>query len=155
MMESLIQSKPINLDTPIAELMTIEKAVENIEGSKATGEALVGEASAAVLSDQPVDKPKKLVEDETRRVGRIGKDAWVAYIGSAGNPVYWATLLLALMLASLDPVAENGWIKSVYFFQFDILLTIHRIWSGAVNRGDESRAPLSYIIIYGSVRQLL
>jgi hypothetical protein len=117
-MESLIQSKPIDQDVGFAELMTIEKAVENIEEPKVTGKALIGDTRALVSFDEPVDKPKapkKLVEDEARRIGRIGKDAWTAYIGSAGNPVYWATLLLALMLASLDPVAENGWIKLVHF----------------------------------------
>ena len=115
-METLIQSKHTNLDAGVAEVVeTVEDVAENLEESKEIGMPPIGETSATeVVPDGPVEKPrapKKLIEDEARHVGRIGKEVWAAYINSAGGPAYWAILILALILASLDPVAENGWIK--------------------------------------------
>jgi hypothetical protein len=114
-METLIQSKHANLEAGTEEAVeTIEDVVEHLEESKEASMPLFGESSIAEVVTAPVEKsktPKKLVEDEARRVGRIGKDVWAAYISSAGGPVYWAILILALILASLDPVVENGWIK--------------------------------------------
>jgi hypothetical protein len=115
-METLIQSKHANLDAGAAEVVeTIEDVAENPEESQETGMPPTGETSVSEVSlEAPAEKPrapKKLIEDEARRVGRIGKAVWAAYINSAGGPVYWAILILALILASLDPVAENGWIK--------------------------------------------
>lgn len=42
--------------------------------------------------------------------------------------------MLTLIPAALDPVAENGWTRSVFIQGLISVLMIHRIWSGVVNR---------------------
>ncbi|KIM26711.1 hypothetical protein M408DRAFT_330465 [Serendipita vermifera MAFF 305830] len=137
-LETLIQSKHVNLDAGAEDVVeTIEDVAEGIEKTEAEpAEQAVVATEAAGGAPQKPKAPKKLIEDEARVVGRIGKDVWKAYMTSAGGAVYWSILTLALIFASLGPVAENGWIK---------------VWSGAVNRGDSSRSPLSYIIIYALI----
>ena len=125
-MESLIQSKHKTPEADAAGAVeTIEDVAENLEESKDTGIPPTAETSLTeVVAQGPSEKPKaprKLIEDEARRVGRIGKDVWEAYVNSAGGPVYWTLLIFSLILASLDPVAENGWIKYVGALEFLIL----------------------------------
>jgi ABC-type multidrug transport system ATPase subunit len=55
--------------------------------------------------------PRKLVEEEKRAVGRIGRDIWATYIKACGNRWYWAAFLTILIAASISPVLENGWLK--------------------------------------------
>ena len=158
-METLIQSKHANLDAGAEEVIeTVEDVAENLEEAKETGLPAIEQTTMTVAIDGPVQKPKapkKLIEDEARVVGRIGKDVWTAYLTSAGGPLYWVILSFAMILASLDPVAENGWIKFVFLVSNSRFTDIfRRVWSGAVNRGDTSRSPLSYITIYALVRLL-
>jgi len=55
--------------------------------------------------------PRKLVEEETRAVGRISRDIWETYIQACGNGWYWAAFLTILVAASVSPVLENGWLR--------------------------------------------
>lgn len=55
--------------------------------------------------------PRKLIEEEQRAVGRIGRDIWQTYILACGGRVYWTVFLTALVLAAASPVLENGWLK--------------------------------------------
>lgn len=57
--------------------------------------------------------PRKLVEEEKRAVGRIGRDIWATYVKACGGAVYWTTFSLSLLLAAIGPVLENGWLKYV------------------------------------------
>lgn len=57
--------------------------------------------------------PRKLVEEEKRAVGRIGRDIWETYIWATGAGWYWTIFGGILILASLSPVLENGWLKWV------------------------------------------
>jgi hypothetical protein len=115
--EKLIQSKHVkpeseNTDASAAN-DTVEDISQDLEESKAQGmaptvETTMEEVQAPVQSSKP---PRKLVEDEARAVGRIGRGVWLEYIRGAGGPAYWSTFIFVLILASLAPVAENGWIK--------------------------------------------
>ncbi|RDB27902.1 ATP-dependent bile acid permease [Hypsizygus marmoreus] len=79
--------------------------------------------------------PRKLVEEETRAVGRIGKDVWATYVRACGNGWYWAIFITILVIASVSPVLENGWL---------------RYWSGrALERENES--PSFYIAVYAGI----
>lgn len=73
----------------------------------------VAVATPAELEPQPEKKkaPRKLVEEEKRAVGRIGKDIWTTYLKAYGGVAYWATFIGALALAALSPVFENGWLR--------------------------------------------
>jgi hypothetical protein len=55
--------------------------------------------------------PRRLVEEETRAVGRISRDIWGTYILACGGRVYWSLFVIAMVLAAASPVLENGWLK--------------------------------------------
>jgi hypothetical protein len=116
-MEKLIQSKHVKLESENTDEYAADDIVEDIsqnleeskeEGMPPTVETAMEEVQAPVKNSKP---PRKLVEDEARAVGRIGRGVWLEYIRGAGGPAYWSVFILVLILASLAPVAENGWIK--------------------------------------------
>jgi hypothetical protein len=83
------------------------------------------ETSSTVAPSTPTSikankKPaRKLVEEEKRAVGRIGRDIWKTYIGACGNVWYWILFITFLIIASASPVLENGWLRCEimhYFF---------------------------------------
>ncbi|TRM63381.1 P-loop containing nucleoside triphosphate hydrolase protein [Schizophyllum amplum] len=55
--------------------------------------------------------PRKLVEEEKRAVGRIGRDIWLSYIRACGNNWYWGLFAFVFIVSALSPVAENGWLR--------------------------------------------
>ncbi|EJC97742.1 multidrug resistance-associated ABC transporter [Fomitiporia mediterranea MF3/22] len=77
--------------------------------------------------------PRKLVEDEKRAVGHIGKEVWKAYFCSIGNWSYWIIFILSFLLAAASPIAENGWLSH---------------WSGLVEKHQDFKDPMHYISIY-------
>ncbi|KAG6895370.1 hypothetical protein C0992_001606 [Termitomyces sp. T32_za158] len=78
-------------------------------------------------------KPRKLVEEEKRAVGRIGRDVWGTYIRACGNVWYWTIFALILIIGSISPVFENGWL---------------RYWSSV---GDNDDSPIFYISVYAAI----
>jgi hypothetical protein len=66
------------------------------------------------IDDDPALKkkgPRKLVEEETRAVGRVGRPVWEAYIKACGGVSYWVIFAVSFLLASVSPIAENGWLR--------------------------------------------
>jgi ABC-type multidrug transport system ATPase subunit len=55
--------------------------------------------------------PRKLVEEETRAVGRIGRAVWETYIKACGGRPYWLLFAASFLFAAASPVAENGWLR--------------------------------------------
>jgi ABC-type glutathione transport system ATPase component len=55
--------------------------------------------------------PRRLVEEETRAVGRIGRSVWETYIKACGGISYWLIFAVIFLLAAASPVAENGWLR--------------------------------------------
>ena len=55
--------------------------------------------------------PRKLIEEEQRAVGRISREVWQTYIFACGGRIYWSCFVVAMALAALSPVLENGWLK--------------------------------------------
>lgn len=93
--------------------------------------------STLVLDPKPEKKvPRKLIEEEKRAVGRIGKDVWLTYIRAAGGPWYWVFFLASLVLATLGPIAEKGWITK---------------WAGAPLHDASPKSPMWYISIYAAI----
>lgn len=96
-------------------------------------------APSTVVADHPTPQkkvPRKLVEEEKRAVGRIGKDVWLTYFRAAGGLWYWVIFLSSLVLATLGPIAEKGWITK---------------WAGATSRDEAPKSPMWYISIYAVI----
>lgn len=104
---------------------TAVPAVEEIADEKAQTSGSPGDTSETSSTAAPtavdVDvkpevkkAPRKLVEEEKRAVGRIGKEIWTTYLGACGGPVYWIVFSLSLVVAAASPVLENGWLKCVH-----------------------------------------
>ncbi|OSD05140.1 multidrug resistance-associated ABC transporter [Trametes coccinea BRFM310] len=129
-----------------------EPAVDKVEdiievsGEKSASRESAGETSEtsstvaptpAESETKPVKKaPRKLVEEEKRAVGRISKDIWTTYLKACGGVGYWSVFILALALAALSPVLENGWL---------------RIWSGSYENTSVSHPASYYIGIYAMI----
>ena len=90
----------------------VEAQVEALEGSETSSTVAAtvtpSEATGVALEKKPT---RKLVEEEKRAVGRIGKDIWLTYIKACGSSVYWVIFAVVFILGALSPVVENGWLK--------------------------------------------
>lgn len=148
-MDSLVQSNKTSHepgDIEESEQELVDKAlvgdeadVEDSTSTHAVSESSETTVQASVADIKPIKErkaPRKWVEEEARAVGRIGLSVWKAYLTACGGKIYWTIFILSLILASLSPVFENGWI---------------RIWTGAIEHG-ASHTPLWYISIYAAVR---
>ena len=117
-----------------------------VANAEALVEATVGLSESSSTAPPPTvaaeskpDKkkaPRKLVEEEKRAVGRIGKDVWSSYTSAAGGPWYWVIFFTSLVLATIGPIAEKGWITR---------------WSGAPLRDEVPKSPMWYIGIYAAI----
>jgi len=117
----------------------IPDAEELVEATTVTPSETSSMASpSTVVTDHKSDKkiPRKLVEEEKRAVGRIGKDVWLTYIRAAGGPCYWIIFFSSLVLATLGPIAEKGWITK---------------WAGAPLHDEAPKSPMWYITIYAAI----
>ncbi len=66
------------------------------------------------VGENPANKkkgPRKLVEEETRAVGKVGREVWETYFKACGGVSYWLIFALAFVLAAVSPIAENGWLR--------------------------------------------
>ncbi|KAF8507555.1 multidrug resistance-associated ABC transporter [Gautieria morchelliformis] len=116
-------------------LKTLAQDVEPSSEASSTV-APAPEEEAKALEKKKKLGPKRLVEEETRAVGRISRDIWRTYILACGGRVYWSLFVVAMVLAAASPVLENGWLK---------------IWSGAVETGEMTRSTVFYISVYAGV----
>ena len=100
-------AEPAEDDTP-----DVEELADAAAPSRSSSEA-----AAAEEPEQEKKKakkaPRRLVEEEKRAVGRISRDIWTTYLGACGGPGYWVLFALALGVAAISPVLENGWLKCV------------------------------------------
>ena len=82
------------------------------------------ETSSTVTPSKPSIKTnkklaRKLVVEEKRAVGHIGRDIWETYIAACGNVWYWLLFIAFLIIASASPVMENGWLRYEIAHCFD------------------------------------
>lgn len=56
-------------------------------------------------------KARKLIEEEKRAVGRIGKAVWMTYFKAIGGKFYWFLFITSIVAAALTPAMENGWLR--------------------------------------------
>ncbi|KAG6854494.1 hypothetical protein C0991_006096 [Blastosporella zonata] len=92
-------------------------------------------STIAPVSEVKAEKkpPRKLIEEEKRAVGRIGQDVWATYILACGGAWYWAIFAIILLIGSVSPVFENGWLRH---------------WS-SITADDAS--PVFYITVYAVI----
>lgn len=105
MAEQTIEEKPLQTgkddtkgDSPSSTRMRSEDSSSGVE---------------TPLDAEPSPKkgPRKLVEEETRAVGRIGRNVWETYIKACGGQSFWLLFAVSFLLAAASPVAENGWLR--------------------------------------------
>src|SRR5258706_3494746 len=106
MMKSLIQSQKEDIE--VGEREIAEELLEGIAEKGASSQTTI---AATRAKEKNVKAPRKLVEDEARAVGRIGRNVWKTYLHALGGKGYWTVFGLTLIIASLPPVVENGWIR--------------------------------------------
>ena len=118
-MDGLVQSDQAEskeVDPPAIE------QVQDSEIAKALGEENEPESESSSTVAPTTDEdtkasqekkkaPRKLIEEEKRAVGRIGREIWKTYILACGGGLYWTAFLVAMILAAASPVLENGWLK--------------------------------------------
>lgn len=108
----LLQSGSNNAPEELVEPQLPE--VERILDAKASS----SESIVIAPSESPTAEPKmarKLIEEEKRSVGRIGKEVWKAYLGACGKNWYWILFVLIFVLATFGPFGEKGWVTCVFF----------------------------------------
>ena len=122
-MKTLVQSTQFSGEIDDKERkITSEKGKETVLGKELDPRS---ETSSTVVPSTPasIKANKKsariLVEEEKRAVGRIGRDIWVTYIQACGNVWYWLLFIAFLIIASVSPVLENGWLRYVISYCFD------------------------------------
>lgn len=105
MAEQTIEEKPLQTgkddtkgDSPSSTRMRSEDSLSGVE---------------TPLDAEPTPKkgPRKLVEEETRAVGRIGRNVWETYIKACGGQSFWLIFAVSFLFAAASPVAENGWLR--------------------------------------------
>ncbi|KAF9450615.1 P-loop containing nucleoside triphosphate hydrolase protein [Macrolepiota fuliginosa MF-IS2] len=139
-MRTLLQSTDGTPATDEEEKEVLTKAEEEVLNvSENTGESS-SEASSTIAPAPSETKkerkaPRKLIEEEKRAVGRIGRDIWETYIWACGDGWYWSIFISILIAASISPVAENGWL---------------RYWSATATNSD-AESPVFYITVYAII----
>ncbi|KAF9051842.1 multidrug resistance-associated ABC transporter [Panaeolus papilionaceus] len=138
--KTLVQSTHAEETSDLPEKELLEQAEERILAEEPESQHTQSETSSTLASTPASVKlerkpPRKLVEEEKRAVGRIGKDIWETYIIACGNVWYWVIFIAILVVASISPVLENGWL---------------RYWSNSALNGD-GHSPVFYISIYAGI----
>lgn len=121
--ESLAQSssekEAHEADKQAAPDAIIETHVEEVEigsdsdiSSTAVHSSEISE-SQVKATPETKKKPRKLVEEEKRVVGRVKRDVWETYVKACGGWWYWLPFLLIMLFATFAPVAENSWLRYV------------------------------------------
>ncbi|KAJ6612747.1 P-loop containing nucleoside triphosphate hydrolase protein [Mycena sp. CBHHK59/15] len=108
-----------------------EAVIETLPVAQPSSEGT--DESQSTVAPSPVkteeNAPRKLVEEETRAIGRVARDVWATYIKACGGAWYWTLFLFIFIVAALGPVLENGWVS---------------YWS----RGDGAQSAIYYIVVY-------
>jgi ABC-type multidrug transport system ATPase subunit len=122
-MKTLVQSTELSgeMDDKEGEIIS-ENGKETVlaeepDSLSETNSTVAPSIPASIKADK---KPaRKLVEEEKRAVGSIGRDIWATYIRACGGMRYWLLFISILIIAAASPVLENGWLRSEIIYCFD------------------------------------
>ncbi|KIM46743.1 hypothetical protein M413DRAFT_63584 [Hebeloma cylindrosporum] len=132
-MSSILASNPApKEDTENVEEITTVLLVEPASQGQPNKATIVNGKLPATKKDG--EKAHKLPKEEKRFEGRISRDVWLLYIRANGNLWFWLVLWVALLVSSLSPVWEKGWLK---------------IWSSS---GDPPQKAGFFLGIYAGVK---
>lgn len=87
-------------------------AAEEVSAAAAAAGADGDAGGAQNKKATPADerKPRKLVEDETRAVGKVSADVWKLYLGLMGGVGFWLAFVGTFGGAKLSDVAQTWWL---------------------------------------------
>ncbi|KAG8902714.1 hypothetical protein FRC00_000590, partial [Tulasnella sp. 408] len=133
--------------SPVKE--TIEKSLGEADESEGSSDSELSSTAAATstaadsqtLQSPKQKKPRKLVEEEARAVGRIRRDVWATYITASGGKLFWTLTIIVLLVAAGTPVVSNGWLK---------------YWSSVSERSRRNpeqkvKGPIFYLGVYAAL----
>ncbi|KAI0806225.1 multidrug resistance-associated ABC transporter [Irpex lacteus] len=131
----------------IEELVPVESSdpQEPSPGDKSETNSTAAPTAVDVQVDQTASKPeqrkapRKLIEEEKRAVGRIGKDIWTTYLQACGGMWYWVAFSTSLILAAAGPVLQNGWLK---------------VWTGSTEDTQHAKPASYYMAVYAGINLL-
>ena len=127
---TLIQSSQHEETNDEVEKASEESTEEQV--SPAETEERSESGSTVVASVKQDKKPaRKLIEEEKRAVGRISRDIWESYFWACGQVWYWVIFIVVLILASLSPVVENGWLR---YFRFSPTFARGSLYCSGIGR---------------------
>lgn len=86
-------------------------------------------AQDATTTAEEVKKPKRLVEDEKREVGKVKKAVYTAYLTATGGIPFWLIVLLAYTVAQGFVLGKNFWIK---------------LWTSSYEHAEPARAHMHH-----------
>jgi hypothetical protein len=103
----------VTVEDIIPEMLQPDSTSNSDGDTRPSSETSSTAVTTVALESKPEQKkaPRKLVEEETRAVGRISRNIWKTYILACGAQRYWSTFLVIVVLAAISPVAENWWLK--------------------------------------------
>ncbi|TDL21435.1 ATP-binding cassette transporter [Rickenella mellea] len=141
-MASLVQADtPAMAEQADSRVKTIDNVADKAT-SPASNEPRSDASSTADASEVDVKSiekrngPRKLIEEEKRAVGRIGRNIWLTYISACGGKFYWVLFGFTFFFAAASPVIENQWLK---------------IWSRDPDIQSTSGSAVYYITVYAII----
>jgi hypothetical protein len=106
-----VEAQPIieqGLITPAESEVGSDSDLSSTAANTSTA-GLSTDGKSAVLEQKK--KPRKLVEEEMRVVGRIKRDVWESYVKACGGWLHWILFISVLAFGAIRPVVENGWLR--------------------------------------------
>ena len=126
-----------------AEEPTIEEELAQVDAGSSSSVEPSEVSSTAVTTTTADSKgaaeakksPRKVVEDEARAVGRVNREVWKAYFTACGSWPYWSIFGFVMVLATLSPVAERGWLT----------------WWARANESGSTHSPTFFVGLYAVI----
>ncbi|KDR71589.1 hypothetical protein GALMADRAFT_792794 [Galerina marginata CBS 339.88] len=146
---TLISSSPNFTTAPEAnnQRMLADAVEQILNEEKDSGSQLSDHTVATTPTEEddiPKKAPRRLIEEEKRAVGSIGRQVWFSYLKACGTNWYWTILFFFMVTAAVFPVLENAWLKH----------WAGREVSATVFLFHQDRTALFYISVYAGLSLL-
>jgi ABC-type multidrug transport system fused ATPase/permease subunit len=105
--------KDLAQESAFGDLMKAENERTNTTAAGEEEMAEAAEVDHANDSTSATSKPpsKKLVEDEARATGSVGRSVYIAYLKATGGIPFWAFVLMFYIIAQTLTLSRSWWIK--------------------------------------------